>query len=362
MTLLSNRTLIVGGGLAGTTLAFRLWQNQKSFVLMDTGAGKLSSAVASGLINPVVVKHFGLSWMAKRLVPEAVKMYQNLEEITSSKFFHPLNIFRSFHQPEDILLWNRRRNEEDNTRFFMEEAPAPPLTLSPFGGGIIKNAARVDVEVFMQKTRKFLLDKNLLRSEKFDYTNLQQPSQSEWLYMDEKFERVVFCQGIQSAENPWFQWLPVNPLKGQLLKVNHPFLSNQQAISRKIFILPQGGQSFKVGATYEHSREEGNTREGIEQLTSGFKELIRGEEEDAGFEITETYYGFRPTIPDRRPVLGEHPINKGLYVFNGLGSKGYMLAPWFSEHLYNHIFEGKPLMEEVSVLRYAKRMENRNFD
>ncbi|TVQ14513.1 MAG: FAD-dependent oxidoreductase [Bacteroidetes bacterium] len=357
-----RKTLIVGGGLAGILMAFRLWQNQKPFLLIDEQAGKLSSAVASGLINPVVVKHFGLSWMAEKLVPEAVKMYQNLEEITSSKFFHPLKIFRSFHQPEEAKLWNRRRDEEKNAHFFMEEAPspAPPYTHSPYGGAVIQNAARVDVEIFMETTRHFLIRKQLLHSEKFNYQSLQ-PSMDGWTYKNETFSYVIFCQGIQSTENPWFQWLPVNPLKGQLLKINHPFLSNQQAISQKIFILPQEGQSFKVGATYEHCREEGNTREGIEQLTNGFKELIRGDGEDAGLEIAETYYGFRPTIPDRRPVLGEHPLHKGLYVFNGLGSKGYMLAPWFSDHLYRHIFEGIPLMDEVSVMRYAKRMEKPEF-
>lgn len=352
------KTLIVGGGLAGTLMAFRLWQNQKPFLLIDAEAGRLSSAVASGLINPVVVKHFGLSWMAGKLLPEAVSFYKYLEKTTESTFFYPLKIHRSFHQPEDIKLWNRRRDEEENAQFFMEEAPspAPPHTLSPFGGGVIQNAARVDVEIFMETTREFLTRKQQLRSEIFDYSLLQ-PSTEGWTYKEETFSNVIFCQGIQSSENPWFQWLPVNPLKGQLIKINHPYLSNDQAISRKIFILPQGGTIFKVGATYEHSREEGNTPEGIEHLSNGLKELIRSEEGETEFHITDKLYGFRPTIPDRRPVVDEHPKHKQLYVFNGLGSKGYMLAPWFSKHLYQHIFEGKPVMEEVSLKRFAKRLE-----
>ncbi len=352
------KTLIIGGGLAGTLMAFRLWQNQKPFLLLDAQAGKLSSAVASGLINPVVVKHFGLSWMADKLVPEAVRMYQNLEAITSSKFFHNLKIFRSFHHPEDTSLWNRRRDEEANAHGFMEKAPSPPppLTLSPWGGGVIQNAARVDVESFIEATRKFLMQKELLRSDSFDY-KLLQPLQEGWSYKGENYGHVIFCQGVQSVENPWFQWLPVKSLKGQLLKIHHPFLSNQQAISRKIFILPQEGHSFKVGATYEHNSEKGNTPEGIEQLVNGFNDLIQAEGDNTGFSITDTFFGFRPTIPDRRPVLGEHPIHKGLYVFNGLGSKGYMLAPWFSNHLYRHMFEGMPLMDEVSVLRYKKMMQ-----
>lgn len=352
-----RKTLIVGGGLAGTLMAFRLWQNQKPFLLIDAEAGKKSSAVASGLINPVVVKHFGLSWMAEKLVPEAVKVYKNLEEITSSRFFHPLKIFRSFHHQEDTDLWNRRRQEEESGPLFMEEAPspAPLLTHAPWGGGVIQNAARVDVEVFIETTRKFLFQKELLRSDSFDY-KLLQPSGKGWSYKGDNYGHVIFCQGIRSVENPWFQWLPVNPLKGQLLKLHHPLLSNQQAISRKIFILPQGGQSFKVGATYEHSREDGNTPEGIQQLSNGFQELIQEKGDKAGLDITGTYYGFRPTIPDRRPILGEHPFHKGLYVFNGLGSKGYMLAPWFSEHLYRHIFEGMLLLPEVSLLRYKQKM------
>ncbi len=359
MSVLSNHTLIVGGGLAGTLLAFRFWQNHKPFVLLDSGAGKLSSAVASGLINPVVVKHLGLSWMADKLVPEASVFYKYLEQTISAEFYHPLKIFRAFHHAEDARLWNQRRKEEEPARFFMEEAPspAPPCTYIPLGGGVIQNAGRVDVEIFMKATREFLLQQQLLQSKEFNYPSLK-PSGEGWIYEGETFQQVIFCQGVKSFDNPWFQWLPVNPLKGQLIKIYHPNLNNEQAISRKIFILPQGGQFFKVGATYEHTPEEGNTRRGIEQLTEKFREVIQQDENQSDLQITDTYYGFRPTIPDRRPILGEHPIYKGLYIFNGLGSKGYMLAPWFSEHLYNHIFKKKPLMDEVSVLRYTKRMES----
>jgi glycine/D-amino acid oxidase-like deaminating enzyme len=42
-----------------------------------------------------------------------------------------------------------------------------------------------------------------------------------------------------------------------------------------------------------------------------------------------------------------HPQHKNLGIFNGLGSKGISLAPYWANHLVEHILEKKPLDSEV---------------
>ena len=41
-------------------------------------------------------------------------------------------------------------------------------------------------------------------------------------------------------------------------------------------------------------------------------------------------------------------------IFNGLGSRGVLLAPWCAQHLTDHLFKGVPLDPEVDLERFAE--------
>ncbi|NBY41195.1 MAG: FAD-dependent oxidoreductase [Flavobacteriia bacterium] len=43
--------------------------------------------------------------------------------------------------------------------------------------------------------------------------------------------------------------------------------------------------------------------------------------------VVDQAAGIRPTTPDRKPLMGQHKDYKKLYLFNGLGAKGYLIAP-----------------------------------
>lgn len=344
-----EKVLIVGQGLAGTLLAFRLWKNQVPFVVHDLKKGATSSAIAAGLINPIVVKHFGLSWMAEKFIPEAFSFYSYLEEQIKKPFFYPLNIVRIFHNHEQNQLWQKNSKVQTLASFMGPTIKELPNTvIAPYGAGLIKQAARIDTEAFIALSRDFFKHNQVLVSGNFNYDQLQLKDKL-WFYKGVPYTHVIFCEGTEIDKNPWFGKLPVTPAKGQLVKISNPLLTEDFGLSRKIFILPQGNQTFKIGATWERSSEHTTTPEAAEYLESKFFELINN---TGDFKVIDHYFGFRPTIPDRKPILGEHPIYKGLFVFNGLGSKGYMVTPWLTDHFYEHIFQGIDLIPEVSVEKY----------
>lgn len=47
------------------------------------------------------------------------------------------------------------------------------------------------------------------------------------------------------------------------------------------------------------------------------------------YNVVEHKAGVRPSVSDRRPVLGPCKDYEQLVVFNGLGTKGVSLAPFF---------------------------------
>ena len=107
-------------------------------------------------------------------------------------------------------------------------------------------------------------------------------------------------------------------------------------------------QEIKVGSNYEW-------KDLSERVTETTKEALLEKMESIlalDYTVKNHQAGIRPTVKDRRPLIGNHPDYTCLYVFNGLGTKGVSLAPFMANHLADHIINQKPLMEEVDIKRF----------
>ncbi len=51
-------------------------------------------------------------------------------------------------------------------------------------------------------------------------------------------------------------------------------------------------------------------------------------------------------------MLGAHPENKNVVVFNGLGTKGVSLSPYFAHHLATWLEGNGDLSTEVNIYRF----------
>jgi glycine/D-amino acid oxidase-like deaminating enzyme len=64
-------------------------------------------------------------------------------------------------------------------------------------------------------------------------------------------------------------------------------------------------------------------------------------------------YGVRPTIKDRRPVIGFHPAHPQLGYFNGFGTKGVSLAPYFARQMADLLTNTiRAVHPEVDIRRF----------
>ena len=112
-------------------------------------------------------------------------------------------------------------------------------------------------------------------------------------------------------------------------------------------MVPLAG-GWRAGATYSQTdHNQGITQESLNELTTAVKELIH-----LPFTVVEQQWGFRPTTPDRRPLLGRHPEFNRVWTLNGFGTKGVSLAPYFSGELVSAIEKGTPLNKDVDIERY----------
>jgi len=346
---MEKKILIVGGGLAGLCLGAQLFRKNVSFQIWNSQTIPCASEKAAGLMNPVVVKRLLKTWMAEEVLPYNRAFYPEWERMTDSRFYAAIGLYRMF--PNDLVEgeWNQRVGDGTLSEFLSPEiySYSPESFTGPgLRGADILQGSLVDCGIFVPAMRAFFMQHESFKIQTIDYSRIL-PQENGYLVNNEFFSEIVFCEGIQGLQNPWFGKLPLLPTKGELLYLDIPGLPREKEVMKGVFLAPliQGG--FVCGSTYDWQFEDVEPTEiGKQKILEGLHQLT-----DKPYTITKHTACVRPASRDRRPFLGEHPKMKGMFVFNGLGTKGYMLAPYLSERLANLILKNIPLEREMSITR-----------
>ena len=342
--------LIVGQGIAGLSFAFQLLKTDKTFLVVDTKALKASSSVAAGIINPITGRRYVKSWMFDQLLEEANSFYAELEALLQDKFYHELPIVRSLFNHQEEQDWWLRRQDEAYVPYMMppmEQDAFPKGFKSVFAFAKVTGGGRVDLKKLTHAFKDYLSNKSCLLHERFDYEELK-INQDGFRWRDMNFEKVVCCEGAHVTHNPHFRDLPFNPSKGEVLIIKAESLEGKSIFKNRIFVVPNDPPYYWVGSQYSTAFQDDEP----EKASRLFLEERLEEVMDSPYEIIEHKAAVRPTVKDRKPFLGSHPQYKNLYLFNGLGTKGASLAPYFSKQLYAYISNDEPLMPEVDISRF----------
>lgn len=344
--------IIVGQGLAGTVLAQTLLSKGKSLVVIDDKDLSQASRVAAGLYNPVVFKRLVKSWMADELIPFMERFYSNSEKLLNIKFYHNKQIVKLFAEENEREFWLKKINE-DVGRYLSKtiyDDFLNDVVNSLLGASEVLHAGNLDTVSFLNAFRVYFRTRSVLIEEKFDYGKLD-ILENQVGYKDYKAKKIIFCEGYKTTENPFFKWLPFKLTKGEVITIklsDDKIIPEEKVINKGVFILPLGENKYKVGATYEwNDLSEIPTLAGKSALLEKLEKVLK-----VPFEIINHQAGIRPTVSDRRPLLGLHPEYSSLAVFNGMGTKGVMLAPYFAEHFAMFLTEDTPLNKEVDICRF----------
>jgi glycine oxidase len=344
--------IIAGQGIAGTVLAYTLLKKGRTVRIIDDPSLSKASKVAAGLYNPVVFKRLVKSWMADELISFMDQFYKATEKELNEKFYHKKTIVKLFAEENEKSFWQKKTNEEVG-KYLSKEINNDFLSdiiRNTNGASEVFNAGNLDTHLFLDTFRNYFREKDLIHEEKCDYEKIEF-SGNGIAYKDLKSSRLIFCEGFRSVENPYFSWLPFKLTKGEVITIRlekgHS-IPYDKVINKGVFILPLTENTYKVGATYEwQDLTERETVKGKAELVSKLEKVLK-----VPFEIIRQEAGIRPTVNDRRPLLGIHPEHSALGVFNGMGTKAVMLAPYFADHFVQFLEEGKALNKEVDISRF----------
>jgi glycine/D-amino acid oxidase-like deaminating enzyme len=340
--------IVVGCGLAGIAFCELLRKQNKSFIVFNDSSQQ-SSIVAAGLYNPVTLKRFTEVWEAQVQLDLAMPHYAALEQLFKVKIDYKLPILRRFTSIEEQNNWF---NASDNPALkpFLSETILKeniPGIDAPFGFGEVLHGGRIDTDVLIDSYLKFLKDCSLLIEERFNY-DIVSLGKEKLNYKNLQSKNIVFAEGFGVKQNPFFKNIPLNGTKGEVLEVEIPNLDLEVAVKSSVFLLPLGNQRYYVGATYNwHDKTNLPTDDGKEELIKKLKQFVK-----LPFEVVNHRAGIRPTTTDRRPLVGTHSDYKNMFVLNGLGTRGVMIAPYVAKALFEFIENSKPLSPEININRF----------
>jgi glycine/D-amino acid oxidase-like deaminating enzyme len=317
-----KRVAIVGFGIAGSAAA-RLAPAGCSIMVFDAGIRRCSSRVATGLVNPIVLKRRRAVWRAKEALEAAHRMYP-------AEFCSTEPIYEVLQTAAEVNDWGALQDHHVLGEFLGELVDAPDYVRG-LKLGMVQGSFRLRIAAYLDWA-----------SQQFECSTdpvvqiCQLDSEAWQINEREEFDAVLLCEGYQArwAEHFWGD-LGFARTSGQGLRIQSATESSLM-LHRSHFLVPEGEGIHQLGSTYawgiEHGdldpppAEQGQTQELLKSAQSWFGGEI---------QVLDAWTGIRPTTKDRRPRWGWHPELQGLGLLNGLGSRGTLHAPLLAAELWN---------------------------
>jgi glycine/D-amino acid oxidase-like deaminating enzyme len=339
--------LIVGGGLAGLFFAHFLEETGKSFTIIDSDEENTASKVAAGMFGPLGGQLSKLAWKAPEMIEALVHTARNIEKTVGENFLHLMPIEVAFGSVKDANDYACRSKNEIIDQHISDIKPSSKNLIAPHGSFEMMKGGWLNTNHFRQIYSGYLAKKKCFETHLLDYSHLVQ-TETGWRYQNQIFSKVVFAEGVGALQNPYLKdVLPFKLCKGQVLTIFCEGLAEDRIVKKGVYLVPLGEQIFKAGATYEWDEINDLANEGGKQeLLQKIEALI-----NLPFTVLNQKAGIRPTTKDRNPIIGKLKSYEGLYVLNGLGTKGVVRGPWLAKTLFDYIEYNLAIPTEVSINR-----------
>ncbi len=342
-----TKVVIVGGGLAGCTLAHTLHQNNIKFILLDNPTKQSCSRVAAGIVNPINFFKINLSWWADRCLAYNISFFKTVSDTLQTEVYQGIAYKKIFTSAAEKTKWKQKQNDVEVSDYISIDTTKMQneKIIDEHGVGCVHGAAWLNVPLFLEKSKLFFEKLDCWHEQElhYDYTAK--------LCNEMQNLKIIFCEGASIIENPYFDYCVMKISKGEILTLHQPGLQLQNIVNKGAYVLPIGDDKYLIGATYVwDENNERITTEGKEHLLTLWQQIS-----NLPAEVLHHKAGVRPASRDRRPVVGASARQANVYCLNGLGTKGAMHAARLSQILYEHIFEDKPIEFEINTTRFLKK-------
>lgn len=337
--------IIIGQGLAGTVLVHLLQKRTSNYLVID-GEKHTTSFAAAGIINPITGRNFIKSWMIDELLPIAIETYTDLEKQLEIKILNKLGIIRTIDSVREENDWQVRTLDSQYEMYLDKLIESKELN-QKFNDNckysVTKSCYQVNIKDLILAYREKLKSEGKYLSLYVDVKKIE--INNDIIVINNlKCKNIIFCQGFKAIENPLFKNIAFKFSKGHsiIFKCDLDIDFNYKD---QFYITPIGDKLYWTG----YGNEWNTLDENIDEVKiTEIKNLIEKKIKQS-IEIISTHAGIRPTMVRRKPIVSAHLLHKNVFIFNGLGTKGTSLAPFFAKALIEEIFDDKVISSEYKV-------------
>lgn len=331
--------IIVGQGLAGTTLAWCLIEAGQRVLVVDAEPPVTSSKIAAGLITPITGQRLTHSWRCDEFLPAAQRFYARIEERTGQTFFRARTAVRLFQSDEEREIWAQRRTRPEFQPYLVTPPSVPlldPEIGDARGGGFEMRTAQLDVATYLSASRAAFAYQPM----QLDWAGDVTIGAGELMVQGQRTRQLISCEGHAAARNPYFAAVPYKFAQGDILTVRLQRPIPPVCLHRGIWVAPTAAPDvFRIGATYDWVQQDQVPRaEARAEIERKLRAFFR-----VPYTVIAHQAAVRPIIETSKALMGLHPDHERLGYFNGLGSKGALHAPWFAQCFADFLVAGTPL-------------------
>ena len=340
-----NKIVILGGGLIGLSTAYEFAKNKFEVEVLSKKRSEAAGFVAAGMLaahaEGLQDELLTFGQLSQKMMPEWIKNiesdsgincdlhkcgivvpfqnYDDLQKFPTLKYGHYLDNNELKQEISGLnTIWKhgllfKQDGQIDNRRRLMRALEKACAT----HGVKFREGANVKKLIFKNETLKGIFIQNAT-------------GDSETILC----EKAILCSGAWSKN--LLKELPIFPVKGQMLSIQGPSNRLKRILfGEKIYLVPRNDGLIIVGATVEKQSgfDNGNTPKGIKKLQHGIDLLFP---EASKWPHMEHWWGFRPSTPDLKPIIGESPI-KNLYLATGHYRNGVLFSAVTSNLIYKLI-------------------------
>ena len=342
--------LIIGQGISGTWLSYSLQKVNKSFLVIDNNKPNSASRIAAGIINPVTGRRIIKTWMIDELLAYLVPAYKQLGSELGITAIEQKSLIDFHPTPQMKIAFNERVSESAEFLFQPKNQQLYYDTFNyDFGFGEVTPCYVVNLKGIIPAWRNKLLDKTQLLEEDFKTDELKNTDKGVQ-YKNITAEKIIFCDGISSAQSPFFKNLPFALNKGETILIESADIPSTHIFKKGMMLTSIENGLHWIGSNYLWDFTDDKPSEQFRNQT----ELLLNNWLKVPFKIIEHKASIRPANIERRPFVGFHPVYKNIGILNGMGTKGCSLAPFFANQLTEHIISAKEILPEADIKRFTK--------
>ncbi|MEM1348864.1 MAG: glycine oxidase ThiO, partial [Myxococcota bacterium] len=360
-----NSILVLGAGVVGMSVGWRLAQAGVRVTVVDRGAaGAGASTAAAGMLAPTAEVTFeeeellALNQASRTMYPDFVAEVQAAADLDidyRSEGTLVVGLDRDDTEALDHLLVYQQALGLEAERLSGAEAAEREPALSPSVHSAVwcPSDHQVDPRLLVRALKRACTHAGAVVLEHTEVTEVVHDGARACgvhVRYATGLEEILTADCVLVATGAWTRALGglerrqkphVRPVRGQMLALKMPDASFCTHVVRApdAYLVPKSDGRMIVGATMEEMGFDTRlTAGGVFELLRGAWETMPGVYD---MPIVETWTGFRPMTLSNTPVLGPSPHLDALWFATGHGRNGILLTPITGALMSEAILEGR---------------------